>query len=324
MKQISLWVTLSIWALLSLAGIFFAISQGYPGRSFAATAASLSLLLLVMLLFASRGVAERLSSSLGPSGGLLLGVLVFIFYIIYLVGTGTFGLGRVGIVAALIFVPLALALSAQRSAAGSWQDFLIIAAVWAFVKFGPSQYLWPYPGGRLAYISTVLLCVDVALATFLLVRQIKGIGYSIGWGKNWALQICGSFVFFGSVAIPLGIRLRFIAFDPQWTRWPSFLGLSLAILVFTAWPEELLFRGLLQNLLARSSKSDLAGWWTSSVFFGLAHITNGSFPNWRYVILATIAGLFYAYIWRKTNSIFASALLHAAVDVTWHFLFRTL
>ncbi len=99
--------------------------------------------------------------------------------------------------------------------------------------------------------------------------------------------------------------------------------LSLGILFFTAWPEELLFRGLLQNMLSRASNSDLAGWWTASILFGLSHITNMGFPNWRYVVLASIAGFFYGWTWRKTGSIFASALLHAAVDITWHFLFRT-
>jgi len=85
-----------------------------------------------------------------------------------------------------------------------------------------------------------------------------------------------------------------------------------------------LFRGLLQNLLARSTKSDLAGWWTASVLFGFSHITNMRFPNWRYVILASIAGLFYGWTWRKTGSMFASAIVHALVDALWHFLFRTL
>jgi len=41
------------------------------------------------------------------------------------------------------------------------------------------------------------------------------------------------------------------------------------------------------------------------------------------VILASIAGLFYGWTWRKTNSIFASAIVHALVDVTWHFFFRS-
>jgi CAAX protease family protein len=80
---------------------------------------------------------------------------------------------------------------------------------------------------------------------------------------------------------------------------------------------------LLQNFLARASKSEFAGWWTASMLFGLSHITNLGFPNWRYVILAAIAGIFYGWAWRKTGSIFASAIVHAGVDVTWHFLFRT-
>jgi len=98
---------------------------------------------------------------------------------------------------------------------------------------------------------------------------------------------------------------------------------ALAIFFFTAWPEEFLFRGLLQNMLSRASKSDFAGWWTASVLFGFSHITNGGFPNWRYVILASIAGFFYGWTWRKTNSIFAAAIVHALVDTFWHFLFRT-
>ncbi len=324
MRQVNVWIIVGIWAFLSLDGILFALWQGYTGRSFASTATTISLLLFFMLLFAARGVADKFSNASGLGSGLTICVFVFLLYLIYLIGTGTFALGRVGIIAAFIFAPLAFAMSGEKSAPGSSQDFLTLAAVWAFVKFGPSHYLWPYPGSRLAYAFTVLVAVNVAIATFLLARKTQGVGYTIGWGKNWAFYILTSFLLFGCVAIPLGISMHFITLAPEWSHWSSFLGLSLGILIFTAWPEELLFRGLLQNLLARSSKNELAGWWTSSVLFGLAHITNnGHFPNWRYVILATIAGLFYGWTWRKTNSLFASALLHAAVDVTWHFLFRT-
>jgi len=324
MKQLGVWVLLATWALLSLTGILFALWQGYSGRALAAAATAASLLLLLMLLFAARGVADRLVEIMGSGSGLLLGVVIFLLYLIFLLGTGTFALGRLLILAAFIFLPLAMAMSAEGSAPGCWQDFLVLAGVWTFVKFGPSRYLWPFPGGRLAYIATVLVAVNVAIATFLLARRTKGIGYSTGWGNNWLMYVLGSFLFFGCLAIPLGIAMRFIVFAPEWNRWSSFLGLSVAILVFTAWPEELLFRGLLQNLLARSSNSDLAGWWSSSLLFGLSHITNGGFPNWRYVMLATLAGFFYGWTWRRTGSLFASALLHAAVDVTWHFLFRTL
>jgi hypothetical protein len=134
----------------------------------------------------------------------------------------------------------------------------------------------------------------------------------------------GSYVVFACIAIPLGMKMHFIAFAPQWQRWTMYAGLSVAILMFTAWPEELLFRGLLQNFLSRALNSDLVGWVAASVLFGFSHITNLGFPNWRYVLLASIAGIFYGWTWRKTGSIFASALVHGAVDATWHFFFRTL
>jgi membrane protease YdiL (CAAX protease family) len=200
---------------------------------------------------------------------------------------------------------------------------LTLAGIWVLVKFGPTHQLWPYPNGRLGYLLTGMVAVNTAVASFLLIRRCKGIGYSIGWGNRWGLYVLGSFLVFACIAIPLGISMRFIAFAPHWNKWFTYVGLSLAIFMFTAWPEELLFRGLLQNFLSRASNSEMAGWWTASVLFGFSHITNLGFPNWRYVILATIAGLFYGWTWRKTGSIFASALVHAGVDAVWHFLFRT-
>jgi membrane protease YdiL (CAAX protease family) len=324
MRQLNVWAMLGIWAGLSLGAAFYAAWEGYEGRAFAVTVATFSILLLVMLAFAARGVAEGLAAKFGPGGGFLLGAFVFVAFVIYLAGTGSFAVARAGAMAAIVFLPLGLAVSSRGAAAGSWQDFLTVAGVWVFVKFGPTHWMWPYPGGRLAYVFTVLMAVSVALACFLLVRRAKGVGYSIGWGKSWGLHVLGSFVLFGCVAIPLGTRMRFIAFDPQWGNWRGLVVGSLGILFLTAWPEELLFRGLLQNFLGRASKSEFAGWWTASMLFGLSHITNLGFPNWRYVILAAIAGLFYGWTWRRTGSIFASALVHAGVDVTWHFLFRTL
>jgi hypothetical protein len=173
-------------------------------------------------------------------------------------------------------------------------------------------------------VFTVLLALNVALAAYILVRGLGGIGYSIGWDRRWGVYAFGSFLVLGCIVIPLGIALHFIQFAPQWGEWKSLPFLTAGILFFTAWPEEFLFRGLLQNMLTRSTKSDLAGWWTASVLFGFSHITNLGFPNWRYVILATIAGIFYGWTWRKTGSIFASAIVHGLVDVTWHFSFRTL
>jgi len=322
-RQLGFFSTLGLWAALCFIGGLYASWQGYGGRAFAATLTVFAFYFGVMLLFAARGVPEFLSTRFGTGAGYLLGASTLLAYLIYAVGTSTFAFSRAGAVAAIVFIPLALAATAERQPPGAWQDYVTLAGIWVTVKFSPSHWLWPYPDARLAYVFTVLLCLNVALAAFVLIRKIPGIGYNIGWGRRWSFFVLASFLVFGAIAIPLGTGLHFIHFAPQWHAGLSLPLLSIAILFFTAWPEEFLFRGLLQNMLARSCKSDVAGWWTASVLFGFSHITNLGFPNWRYVLLASIAGFFYGWTWRRTNSIFASALVHAGVDATWHFLFRT-
>jgi len=321
---------LGVWAVLTLTGVLYSVWLGYGGRAFAATLTAFAFFFLVMLLFAARGVEDRLAARFGSGSGYLLGTAVFLVYLIYAFGTNTFAFARAAAVAAVVFLPLVLAASAHHKPIGAWQDFATILFIWLAVKPLPyrwgwslSHWLWPYPGGRLSYVFTVLLCVNLALACFLLLRRVNGVGYSIGWGHHWSFFILASFFVFGCIAIPLGRAIHFIEFAPQWSQLKSLPLVSLGILLFTAWPEELLFRGLLQNILSRASNSDLAGWWTASILFGFSHITNGDFPNWPYVLLASVAGFFYGWTWRKTNSIFASALVHAAVDILWHFLFRS-
>jgi membrane protease YdiL (CAAX protease family) len=322
-RQLGLLSTLCLWAVLCFSGGLYASWLGYGGRGFAAVLTAFSFYFGVMLVFAARGVPEFLGAVVGIRSAYLLGAAAFLGYRVYAVGTGSFAFSRIGVAAAIVVVPLALAATAQHRPPGAWQDYLTLGGIWVTVKFSPSHWLWPYPDERLAYVFTVLLCLNVALAAFVLIRKIPGIGYNIGWGRRWSFFVLASFLVFGAIAIPLGTGMHFIQFAPRWHAWPSLPFLFVAILFFTAWPEEFLFRGLLQNMLSRSSKSDLAGWLLASVLFGFSHITNMGFPNWRYVILASIAGFFYGWTWRRTNSIFASALVHAAVDFTWHFLFRT-
>lgn len=322
-RQLGPVAMLGLWAGLCLVGTFYATWHGYGGTEFAATLTAFSFYALVMLMFAARGFGEGFAARLGAGGGILLGSAAFLMYLVYALGTNSFAVSRVGAVALIVFGPLALAASAERSAAGAWQDFAVLAGVWVAVKFGPSHWVWPFPESRLAYAFAVLLALNVAIAAFVLTRRVSGIGYTIGWGAQWGFYVTAGFCGFACIATPLGYVLHFISFAPQWGSWKTVPFTAIAILFLTAWPEEFLFRGLLQNMLSRTSKSDFAGWWTASVLFGFSHITNLGFPNWRYVILASIAGLFYGWTWRKTGSIFASAIVHGLVDVTWHFLFQT-
>jgi uncharacterized protein len=317
---------LGLWGVLCVAMILFASltgnAYGFGGRALVASFSAFAILFGGALVFAARGVAERAAAA-GPAAAWLVGIAIFFVYLMYALGTGTAALERLAEMALFLFLPLAVLASAGGAAAGGWQDLLVIAGVWAAIKFGPSRTIWPYPGGRLSYILSVLVAVNLAIAGFLLLRRMKGVGYNIGWGSGWAFSVLASLLAFSCVAIPLGVKMHFIAFEPQWQHWKTEPALAIGILFFTAWPEEFLFRGLLQNCLERATKGGWAGWIGASVLFGFSHITNGGFPNWRYVILASIAGFFYGWTWRRTGSIFASALVHATVDVLWHFLFRT-
>jgi membrane protease YdiL (CAAX protease family) len=318
---------LGLWGVLCMALAIGAVLSGtgysYGGRAFIGTLATFGLLLGSALVFAAQGVVERVTA-LGPGGGWLLGIAIFLMYLLYAFETGTFSMTRVGVVALFLFLPLAILSSAGEAPAGSMQDFLVIAGVWAAAKFGPAHWLWPFPEGKLAYILTMSLSMNLAIAGFLLLRRIKGTGYGIGWASDWTFSVLASLLAFACIAIPLGMKLGFIAFDLHHQRWNTLPLHAIGILLFIAWPEEFLFRGLLQNCLTQVTRSDWFGWIAASVLFGFSHISNGGFPNWKYVLLASIAGFFYGWTWRRTNSIFASALVHGAVDLLWHFLFRTL
>jgi membrane protease YdiL (CAAX protease family) len=101
--------------------------------------------------------------------------------------------------------------------------------------------------------------------------------------------------------------------------------LSTAAIIFvgTALPEEILFRALIQNLLMLRFGSNNRTLFLAALIFGSAHLNNGPqpLPNWRYMILATIAGIAYGAVFRKSSTVLSSAALHAAVDWTKHIFF---
>jgi CAAX protease family protein len=324
-RQLSVWTALGLWAAAVAGAAVYGAWRGYGGRAYALTLCVLAFFLSVQLIFAAGNFGERLAHRAGSHLGVLIAVIPFLAYLAYISGIGNFTWRAAAVAAAYTLAPPVLAISAGAAKPGVWQDYLAMLAIFLPLKIRFLGALWPYGGPRVAGAATVLLAIGVALATFLFVRQFDGVGYNIVWGKDAAFSVLAHFALLVVILIPLGTKLHFIAFDPSQAHWRSLPTEAAAIFLLTAWPEELLFRGLLQNSLSRTLSSETAGWIAASVVFGLAHITNnGVFPNWRYALLATIAGTFYGRAWRKTNSIFTSAIVHALVDTIWHLAFRTL
>jgi membrane protease YdiL (CAAX protease family) len=324
-RQLSIRAALGLWCAGVAGAAVYGAWHGYSGRAYVVTLCVLAFLFAIQLLFAAGNLGERLGRRTGSQRGVLVATVPFFAYLIYLLGTNNFAWWRAGIAAAYILTPVLLVISAGSAKPGAWQDYLAMLAIFLPLKLRWLNGLWPYPGARIGYVATVLLAISVALVAFLFVRQLDRIGYNIVWGNDAALAVLVNFSLLALVVIPLGTVLHFIRFHPSGANWKSLPFDASAIFLLTAWPEELLFRGLLQNSLSRTLSSETGGWIAASVVFGLAHITNnGVFPNWRYALLAAIAGIFYGRTWRKTGSIFPAAIVHALVDTTWHLLFRTL
>jgi CAAX protease family protein len=324
-RQLSIWTALGLWAAAVAGAALYGAWHGYTGRAYAVTLCVLAFFLAIQLSLAAGNLGERFARRAGSHRGVLLATVPFLAYLIYLAGTNSFTWWRAPFAAAYTLTPVLLTISAGTSKPGSWQDYAAMLAIFLPLKMRLLNALWPYGEQTIGAAATVLLAISVALATFLFVRQFDGIGYNIVWGRDAVFSILLHFILLAIIAIPLGTAMHFIRFDPSQAHWKSLPADAMSIFLLTAWPEELLFRGLLQNALSHTLSSETAGWFTASAVFGLAHITNnGAFPNWRYAILATIAGIFYGRTWRKTNSIFTSAIVHGLVDTVWHLAFRTL
>ncbi|MEE9605147.1 MAG: CPBP family intramembrane glutamic endopeptidase [Candidatus Scalindua sp.] len=85
--------------------------------------------------------------------------------------------------------------------------------------------------------------------------------------------------------------------------------------------EEVLFRGIIQNLLTKRLWNERLALLIASVIFGLSHLNNAkagfSAPNWAYALMATLAGLAYGWVWARTRKVTASAVTHMLVNLIW-------
>lgn len=225
----------------------------------------------------------------------------------------TMGLGMAAIVLTITL------LLQHANSKPDWHDWLVLALLGISVDLHIFDRAWPIAG-----LSGMpkLLFVDAGLYGYLVVRPISGIGYDFRL-KRYDIGIgLREFLYFTPIAILLGFALRFLHFHETLESPIAFAAGWLFTLLFVAMPEELFFRGLMLNLLERRVGKTRALAITS-LLFGLAHFNKrAAYFNWRYVILAAIAGLFYGRAWLARRSLIASSITHATVDTVWSIWLR--
>ncbi|MFQ5817551.1 MAG: lysostaphin resistance A-like protein [Terriglobia bacterium] len=292
-----------------------------------AAVATTALLLAGFVFWGSGSVVERLRAWLAvrPARIVIFPVALWSLYVFYALGTETATPSNTLLVALYLAGPFLLLVGGPQSpgARPTWLEPIALLWLWLPIEIEWLRSTLYVPGLRLHYVLGQLLGVNLALAAFALWRRLPGIGYRCEWRPDAFRTVAISFLQFATVAIPLGLGIGFIRYSYSAEKWREVpLALSTTFL-FTALPEELLFRGLIQNWLELRTRNRRTGLLLAALIFGAAHLNNGPpYPNWHYFLMASIAGVFYGRAWQRTGSLLASALTHTLVNTAWGLFFH--
>ena len=246
--------------------------------------------------------------------------LLCVPYLFVTLSRGTFSWGWFGLYATLPCVIAAVLISARENTSG-WPEFLILAVLGLAVDLRWFEPAWP---AHLSVFNKVLL-LDAGIYGFVAVRNLEGVGFDLRLRVRDLTTGLRELVFYLPIALPLGLGLGFLHLHPFGSIGPvaqQFAGAWIFTFFFIAVPEELFFRGWLQNLLERRM-GRLPALITTAVLFGLSHFNKRALHfNWRYVLMAAIAGIFYGRAWRRSRRVGASAVTHATVDSVWSLWLR--
>jgi uncharacterized protein len=252
---------------------------------------------------------------------LLLVLLLALPYLAYAAGTKDFHWsGFLRVLAIPIPVALIYGMFPVRDASRfTVQDTAVAVWLVIIVILHKLNGIWNVPVnldmmGRLFIVSLGAFC-------WIYIRPVPALGYALDFSKRALKAAATNFLLFSAIGIPAGLAIGFTSWNVRWHGTTAFLLELLEIFLFVGILEELFFRGFLQNLLSKSFDSRWCGQVLASCVFGLFHILHAPFPNWRYVVLASVAGWFYGSAYRESGSIFSSALVHAMVDTLWRTFF---
>jgi membrane protease YdiL (CAAX protease family) len=245
-------------------------------------------------------------------------------YVLVACGAGVFRWGWFALYAMLPVAIAGLLEQARRidsgpsGQRGNWQDFLVLATLGLAVDLRWFEGAWP---AHLAIFNKMLL-LNAGIYGFIVLRQLDGVGFDLRLRLRDATIGLRELAIYTPIALALGLGLGFLHLHRGWPGLAPIAGAWVFTFFFIAVPEELFFRGWLQNLLERRIGRAPALFLTAA-FFGLSHFNKRTaLFNWRYVLLAAVAGVFYGRAWRQQRRVGASAITHATVDAIWSLWLR--
>lgn len=316
---------LVVWTAACIAAYFYSKQQNIP----AAIAYAIVPAFLAELAFYLAPGFERARKLFEQAGSkairsaLLTASAVFP-YLMLSVATHTFSIRSFLL---LVMVAAVASFWYSRGQRGVTSDILFMAAMGLVYmsKLFAQIYLRPSPHVPSMDILGKLMWIRVGLLAVLSIRGMKDarIGFLPSAGE-WRIGV-EHYLYFLPVGGLAAYLLRAVRFQPMPVLWWKFpfvvIGTFLGILWVVALAEEFFFRGFLQQLITQGARNEALGVLAASMAFGLVHLPFRGFPNWKWVVLTFVLGLFCGLAFTKANSIRASMVTHALVVTTWRVLF---
>jgi membrane protease YdiL (CAAX protease family) len=319
------WLTLAVvWVVLVLGGWVYARYLGVPGRIAAPVVAAFLWEASFYLVPGFAGVRTAMEKRWRPAV-LALGMIASAAapYCAYTVPTGTFHWAGLGLLASLAAAASFCYLCLPRN---GYTDSIFLVFMAAVVLCGSFAAIYPSPapGVRLEILGQ-MMWTRTGVMVMLWFRRAEGIGFGfLPTAAEWEIGV-RNYLYFLPAGLPLAlatglVRLRPVPFE-WWMAAALALGTFLGMLWVVALAEEFFFRGLMQQWLCRKLGSRLWGLVLASLAFGLVHLPFRAFPNWRFALLAAVAGLFYGRAYSQAGGIRAAMVTHALVNTTTRILF---
>jgi membrane protease YdiL (CAAX protease family) len=205
-------------------------------------------------------------------------------------------------------------------------DLAYIALVAAVMLLYPFQRIYgtAVPGLPLAILGQ-LMWTRLAIFECLAIGKMHPEGFGLlPHRREWAAGAVNFLLFLPAGALAAW-ALKLVRFHPPrgdwWMTALVTAGTFLGMLWVVALREEFFFRGLVQRWLGRWLRNDWTGLAVASVLFGMLHLSFRGFPNWRFAILASLAGAFYGRAYLTTRSVRAAMVAHALVNTVWRVFF---
>jgi membrane protease YdiL (CAAX protease family) len=322
-RQLSFTLVL-VWIVLAVAGFVYAGRLGLPARLAVPVIAAFlweGSFYFAMGFSEVRESAARCWTTPAVAAGLTGSALAP--YLVYTLPLGLFHWRAALLLLCLASAACAWFLLLPRNRFTDAGFIMLMAGVKLSGAFG---LIYPDAAPRVDLtILGFLMWIRLGVMAALEFRGARGVGFGFWPGRKEWLIGCREYIYFLPLGLTLALATGLVRYRPMgaslW-QWPfAAAGVFLGMLWVVALAEEFFFRGLLQRWLGDWSGSTSVGWVVAAVAFGLVHLPAGAFPNWRYALLAAIAGLFYGRAYQASGGIRAAMVAHALTNTTIQMLF---